>query len=169
MSFIRVKTHPSGRQYLYEEIRGSHGYQKSTSLGRIGSGFFFWLGVLISNVTEPNAFSLDTYYDEQEAQRRDFERSQQERDRLAEVVDPTSYGPAASEDPVEGLRQAPVASPEVTTLAPAPSTEDSELDEPSLEPDVVGYSPSPSSSEPDAGQPEGEASPDGSEGSAAPA
>jgi hypothetical protein len=124
-----------GNPYLYEQhsFRDTSGKVKSPTryIGRVTVPFMYYLGVLLNNITEPNAFSLDAYYDEEEAQRRDIERSQQERDRLAEVVDPTSYdAPADPEAGGDDLRPAPAASPEQIAPAPAPSTEDSELDAP---------------------------------------
>jgi hypothetical protein len=88
--FLRVKT-IQHRQYLYEEERGSSGYQKSHSLGRIGWGFWYFLGVLIENLTEPNAFSLDEYHAQQQAAERDFREKEAEAQRLVEVVNPATY------------------------------------------------------------------------------
>lgn len=115
MSFLRIKTIDT-RQYLYEETRGSGGYQKSKSLGRIGFGFWYCLGVLLNNLMEPNAFSLEQYYAEEDAARRDIEQREAEKARLAEVIDPTTYDTKPEE----------VSEPDKEVADPSDSSESSE-------------------------------------------
>lgn len=107
MSFLRVKTVRPGAQYLYEEIRGAGGYQKSTSLGRIGFGFWWALGVLLDNLSEPWAVGeVEALHQADERDLRETEAAEQ---RLEDVVNPATYDAPAAPEPEapEGQENAP--------------------------------------------------------------